>query len=148
MQTVQVEKTIAAPIEQVFDLLTDHANYKQFPGISASELAREGQPEANGLGALREISAGPIRFEEEITAFERPNRMDYVIRKVNIPLEHEGGTMRFESTDAGTHVLWRSTFRLTTPGIGGLLGGAGAPAIRLSFGRILKDADRRLAAPA
>ena len=144
MPTVQVERTIAAPIEQVFDLLTDHANYAQFPGLTHSELAREGETDANGVGALRKISAGPIRFEEEITAFERPARMDYVIREVNVSMEHEGGTMRFESTDAGTHVTWRSTFTFTTPAVGGLLGGAGAPAIRLSFARILKYADRRL----
>jgi uncharacterized protein YndB with AHSA1/START domain len=145
MTTVQTERTIAAPIEQVFDLLTDHANYKQFPGLTGSELVKEGEPEPNGTGALRKVSAGPIRFEEEITAFERPARMDYLIRKVNMPLDHEGGTMLFESRDGATHVTWRSTFEFTTPGVGRLMGGVGAPAIRAGFARILKYADRNLA---
>jgi uncharacterized protein YndB with AHSA1/START domain len=144
MTTIQTERTIAAPVERVFDLLTDHANYKQFPGLTASKLVRDGEPEANGTGALRKVSAGPIHFEEEVTAFERPTRMDYVIRKVNMPLDHEGGTMLFESRDGGTHVTWRSTFEFTTPGVGGLMGGVGAPAIRGSFARILKYADRNL----
>jgi uncharacterized protein YndB with AHSA1/START domain len=144
MPTVEVERLIAAPIEQVFDLLTDHANMKQFPGISASELAREGQPDVNGLGALRKITFRPIRFEEEITAYERPSRMDYLIRKVNLPVHHEGGTMRFEATEGGTKVTWRSTFHGTTPAVGGLVAGAAAPVVRRGFTNILKDAERRL----
>ena len=38
-------------------------------------------------------SPGRCASTEEITAFERPTRMDYLIRKVNLPLEHDGGTI-------------------------------------------------------
>lgn len=144
MPTVRVTRNIHAPVEEVFDLFTDHANYEQFRGIRASKLVREGEPEPNGVGAFRVIDVGPIRFEEEITAFERPSRMDYVIRKINIPLEHDGGTMRFESVDGGTRVEWISTFRITTRGIGGILGGAGVPLVRLDFIGMLRQAEQRL----
>ena len=144
MATVEVERTIAAPVERVFDLLTDHANYKQFPGLTASELLREGTEDRNGVGAMRRVSSGPVHFEEEITAFERPSRMDYVIRRVNLPIDHEGGTIRCEPRDGGTHVVWRSTFTGTTPGVGKAFAAASAPPIHASFARILRYVDREL----
>ena len=45
---------------------------------------RAGDPAPNGLGAVRWIWLGPLRFEEEITAFEPPRRLDYLIRDVRI----------------------------------------------------------------
>ena len=146
MPTVKVTRTVHAPIDEVFELLTDHANYEQFRGVRASKLVQAGQPEPNGLGAMRVIDIGPIRFEEEITAFERPTRMDYVIRRINFPLEHEGGSMRFESVADGTRVDWVSTFHISVPRVGGILGGAGTPSIRLGFISMLSQADRKLSA--
>jgi uncharacterized protein YndB with AHSA1/START domain len=144
MRTVRVERTIAAPIAQVFEMLTDHANYSQFPGVRSSELLREGSEEPTGAGARRRIAYGPIRFEEDIVEFERPTSMGYVIREVNLPLDHHGGTMRFEEQGAATRVVWESTFRLTTPVVGGALTSAGAPIIANGFRRILSYADREL----
>ena len=90
MATVNVERTIPAPIEAVFDVISDHAGYSRFPGIQSSELVREGEAEPNGLGALRRIRSRPLRFEEEITRFERPSRMDYLIVDVNAPIGMRG----------------------------------------------------------
>jgi uncharacterized protein YndB with AHSA1/START domain len=147
MRTVRVEKTIQAPIEQVFDLLTDHANYKQFRGIRDSELLREGEPAPNGVGALRRVDVGRLRFEEEITHYESPVRMDYLIRRINAPLEHEGGSIRLEPTDQGTRAEWTSTFRVTARGVGGLVTGVAATSIRRGFTRVLDDTDRILTSP-
>lgn len=147
MPTVRAERTIGAPIEQVFDRLTDHASYKDFPGVRASELIHEGQPDRNGLGAMRRIEFGPIRFEEEIMAFDRPRRMDYLIREVNIPMKHEGGRMEFEAVEGGTRVVWTSTFTGSVPGIGGAVGSALGPSVRMGFNRILRFVDRQLSQP-
>ena len=76
--------------------------------INGSELLREGEPPPNGVGALRRVKVRPLSFEEEITAYERPTRLDYLIVKLNVPLEHDGGAitldtrraMRRESTGA------------------------------------------------
>src|SRR6185503_1533638 len=78
MKTITVTRTIPAPIDKVFDLLADHANYKTNFGVKDSKLIKEGKPDKNGLGAVRYIDAGPIQFEEEITAWERPKRYDYL----------------------------------------------------------------------
>jgi len=144
MRTVRVERTIRAPIERVFDLLSDHAGYTRFRGITGAELLREGEPAPNGLGALRKVDVGPIKFEEEITAFEPPTRMDYLILKVNIPLEHEGASLRFESAPEGTVVVWTSTFGMRVPLAGGLAAAAFGWRLRRGFIRVLGDVDRML----
>ena len=59
MSSVHVTRSIPAPPEAVFDLLTDHADYDRFRGIGGSELLGEGDPPPNGVGALRRI--GPAR---------------------------------------------------------------------------------------
>jgi uncharacterized protein YndB with AHSA1/START domain len=145
MRTVRVERTIGAPIERVFELLSDHAGYGRFRGITRAELVREGKPPPNGLGAVRKVDVGPIHFKEEITAFESPARMDYLIVEVNLPLEHEGGSIRLEQIPEGTRAVWTSTFGMRVPVVGGLAAAVVGPALGRGFRRVLGDVDRMLA---
>lgn len=144
MRTVQVERTVPAPIEQAFDLVTDHANYSRFRSIQHSELVRQGELEPNGVGALRRVHSWPLRFEEEITAFERPTRMDYLIRKVNVPINHQGGSMLLEERDGATQITWTSTFEFTPRVIGGLMTAVAVSVVSYSFRSVLRDAERLL----
>jgi uncharacterized protein YndB with AHSA1/START domain len=144
MGAIRLDKTLAAPIDGVFELLSDHGNYDRFIGVTASQLIREGDTEPNGVGALRAITVGPIRFEEEITAFERPRRMDYLIRRVNLPIVHDGGTIALEPEGAGTRVLWISTFGVPLRWIGGPLGLGFAGTLRLGFASMLEQIEVRL----
>jgi uncharacterized protein YndB with AHSA1/START domain len=145
--TIQVEKTIPAPIEAVFDVISDHAGYSRFPGIQSSELVKEGETERNGAGALRRIRSRPLLFEEEITRFERPARMDYLIRDVNAPIRHDGGSMALSEEGTGTRVVWTSTFEYTVPLIGAALGAVTAPYISRGFRRVLGEVERLAAVP-
>jgi hypothetical protein len=142
MATIDLDKALTAPIDDVFELLSDHAGYTRFRGFKTAELVREGTGDPNGVGALRALAVWPLRFEEEITAFERPTRMDYLIRKVNIPLRHEGGTIELSPSGAGTRVRWRSTFTVGVPIVGGALAALLAVMIRRGFVRLLEDIDR------
>jgi uncharacterized protein YndB with AHSA1/START domain len=144
MGAIRLDKTLAAPIDGVFELLSDHGNYDRFLGITSSELVREGEGEPNGLGALRSIALGPIRFEEEITAFERPRRMEYLIRKVNLPIDHDGGRIMLEPNGDGTRVLWISTFGVPLRWAGAPLGLAFAGTLRLGFLSLLEQIEVRL----
>jgi hypothetical protein len=145
MARIDLDKSLAAPIDDVFELLSDHAGYTRFRGFTTAELLREGQDERNGVGALRLLAAGPLRFEEEITAFERPTRMDYLIRKVNLPFAHDGGAISLSPEGTGTRVLWRSTFTVPVPVVGGAGGAALAAGLRRGFIRLLDDIDRLVA---
>jgi uncharacterized protein YndB with AHSA1/START domain len=145
MRTVHVTRTIPAPAEAVFDLLTDHAHYDRFRGINGSELVREGDPAPNGIGALRRIKVRPLSFDEEITAYERPSRLDYLIVKLNVPFEHHGGSIRLAPEDGATHVDWRSSFTVPTPVVGGLQEVVWLPLLTRGFRRVLEDVERMLA---
>jgi Polyketide cyclase / dehydrase and lipid transport len=142
MKTIHVIRTIPGPPEPIFDLLADHANYDRFPRISRSELIREGEPPPNGLGAFRRIKSWPATFEEEITHFERPSRLDYLIVKLNLPFEHEGGSIRLAPENDATRVEWRSTYRVPTPVIGGLQELAWQLTLNRGFRRVLAEVER------
>ena len=146
MKTITVTRVIPAPIEKVFDLLSDHANYKANFGVKESRLLKDGKPDRNGLGAVRYIDAGIMQFEEEVTVYDRPRRFDYLITKCSAPLEHEGGSLRFEAIGGGTLVTWTSTMRMKVPLLGGLLTRILAAKIGQAFGSMLKQTEQRLAA--
>ena len=144
MQTVTVRHMIRAPIEKVFDLISDHANYKQFPGVSDSRLVKLGSPSRNGAGAVRQVRSGLARFTEEITRYERPTRMDYLITRSFPPLRHQGGTVRLEKTPDGTLVTWTTIMEAKIPVLGRLLTPVFARMLTKGFDEILRDIERRL----
>ena len=148
MRTVRVERKVDASPERVFELIADHANYDRFRAITGSELVSEGDPPPNGVGAMRRIRVGPIRFEEEITAYEPSSRLDYLIVRLNLPFDHRGGTMRLSEEEGGTRVEWISTFRIPIPVVGGLQERIWAPILTRGFRRVLEDVERMAAASA
>lgn len=146
MKTITVKRTIRAPVEKVFDMLTDHANYKQFPGIVDSTLEVEGTPDRNGVGAVRYVKVSQGWFREKIMAYQRPSTFSYKIIASSLPIEHEMGTLTFTPVAGGTEVIWTSRARLTIPLVGGLLTALAGGALAKGFAATLKDVDRRLAA--
>jgi uncharacterized protein YndB with AHSA1/START domain len=142
MRSVHVTRTIPAPAEKIFDLLADHANYDHFRPINGSELLREGDPVPNGVGALRRIKVRPLTFEEEITAYERPTKLDYLIVKLNAPLDHHGGSITLVPEGDATRVDWRSSFTVPTPLVGGVQEMIWQPVLARGFRRVLEDVER------
>jgi ribosome-associated toxin RatA of RatAB toxin-antitoxin module len=142
MRTIHITRRIPAPPEAVFDLLADHAHYERFRAIHRSALLREGEPPPNGVGALRQIKVRPLTFEEEITGYERPTRLDYLIVKLNVPFEHHGGSIRLSRDGDATGVDWRSSFAVPTPVIGGLEELIWVPMLERGFRRVLEDVER------
>jgi uncharacterized protein YndB with AHSA1/START domain len=138
-RAIRVERRLDAPPEAVFAEVSDHARYDRFPGIRRAELARPGDRQPNGVGAVRWVWIGPLRFEEEITAYEAPRRLDYVIRRVRtLPFRHEGGSIRLEPDGAGTHAVWTSTFEIPIPLLGPVLDRVFARELARGFGRVLE----------
>ena len=144
MRTVLVKRTINAPIEKVFDIISDHANYKDFPGVKDSELVKKGKPHKNGVGAVREIDTGSVWFQEKITAYERPTRLDYQIINSRPPIEHQGGSVRLEQTADGVAVTWTTIMRIKIPLVGGLLTRFAAPQLEKAIDGLLRNIEKRL----
>lgn len=144
MQTITVKRVIKAPAERIFDVLSNHEAYTDLPGMDIARLERAGHTEKNGTGAVRYLKSGPAWFREEITAFERPCRMDYLILDSLLPMDHKGGSIRLRETTDGTEVIWTSTFRVGVPLLGGILERVLATQLAKGFGGALKHIDRRL----
>jgi hypothetical protein len=142
MRTIDVSRMIPAPPEPIFDLLADHANYGRFRGIDGSKLLREGDPPPNGVGAMRRVKVRPLSFDEEITFFERPSALDYLIVRLNVPFDQRGASIRLTPADGGTRVDWRSSYSVPTPLIGGLQERLWEIALARGFRRVLEDVER------
>ena len=120
-------------------MLTDHARYSRFDGVRRAELVEPGDPAPNGLGAVRWVWLGPLRFEEEITAFEPPTRFTYVIRDVRgLPFRHEDGTVELRPAESGTDAIWTSTFEIPIPVVGAAIDRVFADRLERGFGRTLE----------
>ena len=59
-----------APIEIVFDVLTDHRGYKRFAPLRAVKLEQEGTPAPNGVGAIRALHAVGPPIREQVTELQ------------------------------------------------------------------------------
>jgi uncharacterized protein YndB with AHSA1/START domain len=138
-RSIRVERRLDAPPDAVFEVIADHARYDRFDGIRRSELVEPGGPVPNGLGAVRWIWLGPLRFEEEITAFEPPHRLDYLIRDVRtLPLRHEGGSIQLAPDGAGTQAVWTSSFEVPVPLVGSAIDRIFSLRLERGFGHVLE----------
>ncbi|TPG25586.1 SRPBCC family protein [Mycobacterium hodleri] len=107
-------RTSTAPIDTVFDAMTDHrgiANSVWFCRRSA--LDREGTPAPNGVGAIRRLVAIGPAFVEEIIEYQRPIRYAYKMLS-GAPTRDHIGTIELREAGTGTEVSWhlRSTLRI------------------------------------
>ena len=138
-RSIRVERRLDAPPEAVFEIVADHARYDRFDGIRRSELVESGDPDPNGLGAVRWVWLGPFRFEEEITAFEPSRRLDYLIRDVRaLPFRHDGGSIRLAPDGAGTHAVWTSSFEVPLPLVGSTIDRMFSVRLERGFGHVLE----------
>ena len=122
MFRINVERILNKPIGEVFEYLSDHENYHNFPVVDKSELLEQGKSEKNGLSALRRVVIGPTCLEERITCFERPTRLHYLIEKSKpLPFIHDLGEIELLEEGNQTRVIWRSEGHINIPIIGTLV---------------------------
>ena len=118
MVEIHLERTIAAPVERVFDWLADPANLAGAPLVLKAGYAKDSS--GPGAGAIREVVGVGTWLREEITAYDRPHGYSYLIVRSFPPFNHEGGTLTFTASGDGTHIDWLSNY--THPGyVGGRL---------------------------
>jgi uncharacterized protein YndB with AHSA1/START domain len=139
---VEVEELLRAPIDSVFEQLTDHENYASFDGVSSSALTRTGERERNGVGAQRRIRLGAAVLWEDIVAFERPTLLEYRIVKMLPPIvAHVLGRVSLAKTNEGTRVVWTSEFEARV--LGRVLEPMFAAKFDAGFRTMLREMERR-----
>lgn len=106
---------IAAPIDVVFDVMTDHVRYARWGTSKRVTMDREGTPAPNGLGAIRCFHAGPMKVLEEVTGWEHPTRMTYRLNSHQLTKEY-ASEMVLHADGAITVLTWTSTFSPRVPG--------------------------------
>lgn len=129
-------RTTTAPIETVFDALTNHRAIADYVwAVRRSTLDREGNPAPNGVGAVRRIEAVGPAIVEEIIDYQRPARYAYKMLS-GAPVRDHVGTVELREEGTGTVVSWhlRSTPKIS--GIDWLL----LPVLKRVIGELLKGA--------
>ncbi|MEV4505830.1 SRPBCC family protein [Streptomyces klenkii] len=145
METMTVERTIAAPIDEVFAWLTTTTNYTCSPLVLRCRLDRRGEDAPYGVGAVRDHLWLIGWFRERITHYDPPYATEYVVERSLPPSRHELGRMTFTETGGGTLVRWTTRAEIPVPVLGAFLTRRLAkPIITRTFGNILSAADTAL----
>ena len=111
MTEFTLTRTTTAPIEKVFDALTNHRGIADYVwAVRRSTLDREGTPAPNGVGAVRRIEALGPAIVEEIIEYQRPTAYAYKMLS-GAPVRDHVGTVSLREAGTGTEVSWhlRST---------------------------------------
>ncbi|RDI50046.1 SRPBCC family protein [Nocardia mexicana] len=145
METITVERTIAAPIEDVFEWLSNADNYTRSSVVLRRRLVRPGADAPYGRDAVRDLTWVIGWFRERITAYDPPHGFDYFVERSIPSARHDGGGLVFTEVPGGTRVVWTTTAEVPMPFVGGLITRALArPIISYVFGKVLETADRSL----
>jgi uncharacterized protein YndB with AHSA1/START domain len=114
---VTSQATVAAPIETVWDTLTDHVGMSRWggPGITVT-MDRLGTPDPNGVGAIRRIAPpGPGRdIVEEVVTFQAPHVLGYKGLS-GIPFPGYAAEVRLAQAGAGTHICYTVSSTASLP---------------------------------
>lgn len=79
MPSIELHRRVHAPVEVVWDVLTDHRGYVNWAGVTKAALERQGSPDPNGVGAVRYLRKGPVAVREEVVASEAPRTFSYTV---------------------------------------------------------------------
>ncbi len=103
MPTIDVSRTVAAPLEVVWEVVADHRGMVEYTNFRKVELEREGDPAPNGLGAIRVLHLVGPPVREEVVAFEAPHRLVYTMLS-GAPLKPHVGTVELSPVAGGTRM--------------------------------------------
>ena len=149
MARIEVGHTFSADPATVFARVSDHARFIAGRGL-ACRVVLAGAPDPNGLGAVREVESGALRFRETVTTFDPPVGYSYRIDSLHwgplrLPFEHRGGSITLSAVEGGTRVTWISEFTLRAPLVGEWVAAWMARPGRAGFESLLRRADRSMA---
>jgi uncharacterized protein YndB with AHSA1/START domain len=144
MASFTYERQVAAPPEIVFDVLTDHRGYTKITPLRKAELEREGEPEPNGVGAIRRLTAVGPPMREEVLAYEPSRRFSYKLLS-GLPVRDHVGTVELTPSASGTRVVYAVRTTPTLPLVGGAFLVGMKFGIKQLLGGVAKESERRAA---
>lgn len=146
MQTVTVERTVMAPVADVFERLSDASNYTRSMYVMRERLSEPGKDAPYGLGAIRQLTWIFGWFRERITAYDPPDEFHYLVERSFPPVRHEDGRLTFTEVPGGTRVVWTTTVEMRLPiGAAAVTRIFGGPLTAYTFGKVIDAATASLA---
>lgn len=138
-QTVRFEQFFAAPRHRVFAYFADHETFgRLWPGRTRRVRAGDDAAQPNGTGSVREVRAAGTAFEETITAFEPPERIEYRVTRGG-PVKNHLGRLTFADADGGTKLEYVIEFDPRIPFTGGLIASILCTAFSRGVQRAVED---------
>ena len=145
MASFTLTREIGAPVETVFEVLTDHASYSRLTPLRKSELERVGTENPNGVGAIRRLTAVGPPMREEVIAYQAPSRFSYTVLS-GLPVRDHVGTVELApSGGGGTKMVYAVRTQPTLPVVGFAVVAAIKQAIKGLIDGVAKESERRAA---
>ena len=120
MATFTITRKLDLPSEKVWATVSDF-NRPPSPAIKI-EVEEKGDPEANGIGAIRNIKIkGVPGVVERLEAVDAPNSITYRMLS-GAPVKEYLGTVNVVAQDGATVINWDVKLIPKIPGIGWLAG--------------------------
>jgi uncharacterized protein YndB with AHSA1/START domain len=118
---VRFEQYFAAPRAKVFEWFADHEKFGEvWPGrFRRIQDAPQGK-NPNGLGSVREIRQGLLKFEETIVKFQPNSVIEYAVTRGG-PVKNHLGRLVFSDADGGTQLEYTISFDPRVPFTGWLI---------------------------
>jgi uncharacterized protein YndB with AHSA1/START domain len=136
-RTVVATRHSTAPIESVWPLVAEAARWRDWASFTVSRRERDGAPDPDGVGAIRNFGFPVFTSREEVVAFEPPAHLGYTLLS-GLPLrEYRSDVTLTPAAGGGTDIEWRSSFRPPWPASGWFWSGL--------MTLMLRDFTRRLA---
>jgi uncharacterized protein YndB with AHSA1/START domain len=139
------KRDIAAPPEVVFAVLTEHEGYAKITQLRKSVLERQGEPEPNGVGAIRVLSAVGPPLREEVVAYEPSTRFSYKLLS-GLPVRDHLGTVELSADGDGTKMVYAVRSTPTVPVVGGAVIAAVKLGVKSLISGVAAESERRAGA--
>jgi Polyketide cyclase / dehydrase and lipid transport len=104
-----------APIEVVFETVTDHESYADWSSCDEAYLEVEGSPERNGFGSVRvfrdttSIKDGVLAVKEITNHYWPPYLHGYRVLDPSVVRHHQGFVLLEPVGDNQTKITWHMT---------------------------------------
>lgn len=140
-------RRIDAPVDVVWDVLTDHARYREWTPVPHSRLVTPGGDDPNGVDAVRFLGVGPVGATERVLVFEPESHLAYTV-DAGLPVRDHRADARLTDGGGWTQLEYTGSLRAIVPGTGPVLALVVRRALATLVGSLARESERRTAATA
>ena len=115
MATFTITRKLDLPSDKVWATVSDFTRAPS-PAIII-EVEEKGDPEANGVGAIRNTNMKGVKTRERLEAVDEPNSITYRLLS-GAPVKEYLGTVNVVAQDGATLIKWDVNLKPKIPGIG------------------------------